>query len=113
MDIEGIQYLQVTNNSTKRFKQSFHGVEYDFVPKEPVTLPTAAAVHIFGFGQDNKLPAFHRLGWVTVTAQVESAMKKLKDIKFEPVKQVFEIDSARERRDALPDASQGGAAAES
>ena len=109
MDIEGIQFLQVTNKGTRRFKQKFHGVEYDFVPGEPVTMPVEAAAHIFGVGQQDKLPAFHRLGWVTTTQQIEGAMKKLKDIKFEPVKQVYEIATARADRDAaIPgDASTG------
>lgn len=113
MDIEGIQFLQVTNTKLKEFTARFHGEEYRFKINDPVTMPMAAAAHIFGVGEDNKLPAFHRLGWVTVTAQLDSAMKKLKDFKFEPVKQVFELDSARERRDALPDTSTGTAAAES
>jgi hypothetical protein len=100
MDIEGIQFLQVTSKLPKKFSARFHGVEYVFATGEPVTMPLEAARHIFGVGEDNKLPAFHRLGWVTVTAQLESAMKKLKDIKFEPVKQVYELSQAMERRDA-------------
>jgi hypothetical protein len=114
MDIEGIQFLQVTSKLAKSFTARYHGEEYVFKLNEPVTMPVAAAAHIFGVGETNKLPAFHRLGWVTVTAQLESAMKKLKDIKFEPVKQVYELSQAMERRDALPgDTTTGAAASES
>jgi hypothetical protein len=102
MDVEGIQFLQVTNTGKglKRFKARFHGEEYDFQIKVPVTLPMDAARHIFGVGEDDKLPAFHRLGWVNLTADMEVAMEKLRAMKFEPIEQVYELKGARDRRQA-------------
>jgi hypothetical protein len=102
MELDDVQYVQVTNRGLPRFSARYHGVEYRFDQKKPVTIPMAAARHIFGVGAEDaeQVKAFHRLGWLTQTADLERAREKFRTIRFEPVDQVFELTSARKAREA-------------
>jgi hypothetical protein len=93
MDLTDIQFLEVTSRLPKKFTARHFGIDYTFKQNEPVNLPVEAAHHIFGFGDDDKTPALHRLGWLTHTEGMEEALAKLGSIEFEPVKQVFELAS--------------------
>jgi hypothetical protein len=95
---EGVQYLAVTSNLEKAFSARFHGVEYFFKPGKAVNMPLDAVAHVFGFGADDKTRALHRLGWLTLTNDMEAALEKLNRISFMPIEQVFELRSTRPRK---------------
>ena len=92
------QFLQVTSNLPRVFKARFHGEEYEFRPGQAINLPIDACRHIFAFGEDDKSRALHRLGWLTLTNDMEAAMEKLNAVSFLPIEQVFELRGARPRR---------------
>lgn len=84
-------YLAVTNNSKETIIAAFHGDEYEWSPGETLRLSYDAAKHIFGFGLEDKAPAFHRLGWLNTRpdCQMKDAEARLRNIGFAPVKQEF------------------------
>lgn len=96
--LEDLQYLQVTNNTAIEIRGRFHGVDYRWKSGDALTLPIAAAVHIFGFGRDDKSAAFHRLGWSARTGTLEQAENLLSQISFEPVHQIYELESVRQAK---------------
>lgn len=98
MDLEGVQFLAVTSNFPKKFAGRYHGVDYAWKPGETVNMPIDAAVHIFGFGEEDKTRALHRAGFLSTVADIEGAMEKLGMFSFAPVEQVFEISGTRARR---------------
>jgi hypothetical protein len=91
MDLTDIQFLAVTSRLPKKFSARYVGIDYVFRQGEAINLPIEAARHIFGFGEDDKTRALHRLGWLTHTEGLEQALEKLNEIEFEPVQQVFEL----------------------
>ena len=93
-----LQYLAVTSKLPKAFTAKFHGVEYLFKPGRSVNMPVDAAKHIFGFGDDDKTRSLHRLGWLTLSNDMEGALEKLEQITFLPIEQVFELRGQRRRR---------------
>jgi len=95
---EGLQYLSVTSGLAKSFSAKFHGVEYFFKCGKAVNMPVEAVAHVFGFGQDDKSRALHRLGWLTLTNDMEGALEKLNQVSFMPIEQVFELRSTRPRK---------------
>lgn len=98
-DTEGVQLLQITNGTDGKIKARFHGEDYFWPVGGVVTpVPLDAAEHIFGFGLEDKTKALHRLGWLTASSQLDSAMERLTQIKFEPVHQVLVMGSERPRR---------------
>lgn len=92
------QFWAITNGTDRKIVGRFHGVDYVWQPGEVANVPHEAAVHIFGVGVDDKAAALHRLGWLTMIADMDSALARLKLIKFEPVRQVFEMAPARTKR---------------
>jgi hypothetical protein len=109
MDLTDIQFLAVTSRLPKKFRARHFGIDYDFRQDEAVNLPVEAARHIFGFGEDDKSRALHRLGWLTHTEGLEEALAKLENIEFEPVKQVFELADAKPRAKRADAAAEGKA----
>lgn len=97
----GEQYLEVENGLEEELAMSFHGNRYVWEPHEKLMLSEAAAAHIFGYGLDNtgKETAFLRLGWINSRPECtwQTAMAKLKKIRFTPVEQVFEKARARKK----------------
>ena len=53
----------VTNHNDFHHTDSYDGVEYDFPPKERVSVSIEAAIHMFGFNQPDKSDTLTRLGW--------------------------------------------------
>lgn len=88
-------YLAVTNTSQESLAAAFHGDLYEWASGETLNLSQDAARHIFGFGMEDKSAAFHRLGWLTTRPEhnLKTAMAKLAQIHFAPVKQVFELNA--------------------
>jgi hypothetical protein len=52
----------VTNKNPKEFSDGYEGMKFTFKPNEKVSIPLAAAVHIFGFNKENKMDTLRRLG---------------------------------------------------
>lgn len=97
--MEAPQFWAVTNGTGKKLAARHHGVDYVWNPDEELTVPHEAAQHIFGVMVEDKIPALHRLGWLTATGDMEQALEKLRtQIKFSPVRQVFEMAPARVKR---------------
>lgn len=96
------QHLVVTSKLDKPFKARFHGVDYEFKRGKGVEMPVEAAAHIFGFGEEDKTRALHRLGWLTTTEGMEAARERLDRIDFLPADQIIEIRRPNKaRREAL------------
>ena len=82
-----------------KLKCRYGGIDYVWAKGgESLNLPIEAARHCFGFGLDDKGPSFHRLGWLTTSDTMETAQAKLDQVEFQPIRQVFEIQSAPPRR---------------
>jgi len=81
------EYIRVVNKTGKIIKARYDGKEYVFANGEPTDVHHLAATHIFGFGQDDKTNAFHRLGWLTDNSY-EAAIERLLDIQFEDIPSV-------------------------
>jgi hypothetical protein len=52
----------VTNKNPKTFSDGFGGMAWTFEPNKKVTIPLAAAIHIFGFNKQDKTTTLRRLG---------------------------------------------------
>jgi hypothetical protein len=74
--------IVVTNETEKVIKGRYAGKDYVFPVGQSVALPEIAASHIFGFKQSDKTAALTRLGWMTNSEQLETAVEKLGLIKF-------------------------------
>lgn len=53
----------VTNQNDFHHSDRYDGVDYEFPPKERVTIPVDAATHMFGFNMPDKSEVLQRLGW--------------------------------------------------
>jgi hypothetical protein len=67
--------IYITNNSEKAFKDGFEGKFYEFAVGVPVEVPKEAAVHIFGYGVEDKTPHLARLGWCQSSNDLEESLK--------------------------------------
>lgn len=74
--------IYVTNCSGQLLQDSFAGVSYEFPVAQTVEIPEEAAVHIFGYGDDNKEPYLSRLGWIHTRNEVESGLARLAKFKL-------------------------------
>ena len=63
----------VTNNSDTKLNDGYAGVFYEFLPGKTVEISEEVAHHIFGYGEDNKIPYLTRLGWLVSANDVEKA----------------------------------------
>jgi hypothetical protein len=111
--VEGIEYLRVRNGLPTKIRGRFAGIWYDWKPGESVDIPIGAAQHLFGFDLDDKISAFHRLGWVNSRDTIEDAQQKLSMMSFDPIQQVFQMSGRPAKRlsktaKAMLDAQQTG-----
>jgi hypothetical protein len=74
--------VYVTNGDEQDFAAEFCAVEYTFKKGQTTELPAAAARHIFGYGDDNKLPYLTRLGWVRLNTDFDKGLERLAKITF-------------------------------
>lgn len=72
----------VTNNGKQLLEDGYAGKRYVFQPGRTIEIPMDAAVHIFGYGKDDKMPCLIRLGWLRMSNEVDLAMKKLGEFSF-------------------------------
>lgn len=78
--------IYVTNNSGQPLKDGFAGVCYEFPVSQTVEIPEEVAIHIFGYGQNDKEPYLARLGWVHTKNELESGLARLGRWKFDTQK---------------------------
>lgn len=74
--------VYVTNHDEPDFTSEFCNVEYRFKKGETTALPMKAASHIFGYGDDNKMPYLTRLGWVRLNTEYEKGLERLAKIEL-------------------------------
>lgn len=60
----------------------YDGQTYEFVPGVTTAISEEAAAHIFGYGEDDKKRALHRLGWVNWGGQLEEGLERLNEFQF-------------------------------
>jgi len=83
-------------------KGKYANIEYSWKGGESLTMPIEAARHLFGFGLDDKAPAFHRIGLLSANTTLEWATELLGQCTFQPLKQVYEIAPSAPRRGRPP-----------
>ena len=92
------EYIRVVNRSGSTIKARYDGKDYEFKHGDPTDVHQSAAAHIFGFGLDDKMNAFHRLGWLN-KGSYEEALEKLNDIEFDEVPSpAVNIQAAQKKR---------------
>jgi len=74
--------MWITNNSDKKLIDGYDGEKYEFLPGKSIEVPDIVARHVFGFGDDNKLPYLARLGWLTTEADFEKGLERLYKFSF-------------------------------
>ena len=80
--IERPNFVRVINTNKDKVVGRFDGDDYEFLPNTPVDIPLIVAVHVFGFGREDKTAALNRLGWLMSSEHLDKAMAKLQKIKF-------------------------------
>lgn len=79
--IERSDHVRVTSMK-EEITARWNGMDYKFIPGQPLDLPRVVAAHIFGFGAEDKSAALARLGWAQSSDQFPAAMQRLKNITF-------------------------------
>jgi hypothetical protein len=74
--------IYVTNKGAHTLVDRFDGQSYEFPPNTCIGVPEEVATHIFGYGDDNKVPYLARLGWMKMNTEYELAMKRLREFSF-------------------------------
>ena len=72
----------VRNNSGSDFQDRYDGVDYVFPDGKLVECPVEAAVHIFGYGLENKTQNMIRLGWASNSTNFKEAYDRLDKFEF-------------------------------
>ncbi len=88
--------IRVVNDHPHPIRGRYNGQDYVFPPGKGEDIPLEAAVHIFGFGSDDKLGALNRLGQLPPAGDVGKALEFLDKIRFLEGKVVFEDDPTEE-----------------
>jgi hypothetical protein len=74
--------IYVTNRGSQPLVDHFDGQRFEFAPHKTVAIEPVVARHIFGYGDDNKIPYLVRLGWMKMNTDLDKAMSRLKDFSF-------------------------------
>ncbi len=79
--------IYVTNKGAHPLADSYDGHVYEFPPNTCIGIAEEVAQHIFGYGDDNKIPYLARHGWMKMNTDYDAAMKRLSEFAFsrEPV----------------------------
>jgi len=72
----------VTNCTDTGLVDRFAGVDYKFPINVLVQVPVAVAEHIFGYGDENKLPYLVRLNFTKDSTDVGQALERLARFKI-------------------------------
>lgn len=90
--IERPNFVRVVNTGKAKVVGRFSGQDYEFLPNKPNDIDVMAARHIFGFGEENKVSALNRLGWLTSSDGLEKALARLQAIVFTEAPPLVEAD---------------------
>lgn len=82
-ELKTVNSVSVTNTGKREFEDGFAGERYDFVPGKRITIPYAAAVHIFGHNVEDKESVLARLGWIRTRNELKEGLKMLAEFKIE------------------------------
>ena len=69
--------VYVTNQGEKTLIDEYAFKTYKFPVNEPVEVDIAVARHLFGYEQEDKLPAMVRIGLCKSTNEIEEGLSKL------------------------------------
>ena len=72
----------VTNNSDRKLKDGYAGVQYSFMPGETTEIPVEVAKHVFGYGDENKEPYLARLGWIKTANDLDDGLDRMSKWQF-------------------------------
>lgn len=90
------EYIRVKNNSDEDLYGRYDGKDYLFEVGKVTDIHNLAATHIFGFGEEDKTTAFHRLGWFANGMNYKQAMQRLSEFEF------GEVPSPQEEHKSAP-----------
>jgi hypothetical protein len=99
--------LRVTNNNDFDLADRYDGQAYFFPAGKTVMCEDAAARHIFGVGDENKIPYMTRQGWIRVSDDLQKAKAILNKFSFEYVEQQYDVEFARIEHGPSPHAIAG------
>ena len=74
--------LYITNGTEQNFSAEFCNVTYEFKAGQTTAMPVAAARHVFGYEDADKMPYLIRLGWVRLNTEYEKGLERLAKIEF-------------------------------
>jgi hypothetical protein len=79
--------IYVLNKGSHALTDYFDGRAYEFPPNVCIGIPEEVARHIFGYGDDNKIPYLARHGWMKMNTDYDVAMNRLGQFSFsrEPI----------------------------
>jgi len=69
--------LYITNGTEQNFSAEFCNVTYEFKAGQTTAMPVAAARHVFGYEDADKMPYLIRLGWVRLNTEYEQGLERL------------------------------------
>lgn len=99
--------LRVTNKNDFDLADRYDGQAYFFPAGKTVMCEDAAARHIFGVGDQNKIPYMTRQGWIRTSSDVQKATEILNRFVFEYVEQQYDVEFARIEHGTSPHAIAG------
>ena len=94
--------FKITNNNDFTFSASYNGETYSFPKGKVVSCEDEATAHIFGLDQLDKTAVLSRHGWITVTGPKTEGLAILSRFKFDVVKPISDVDSARTSHGPAP-----------
>jgi hypothetical protein len=87
--------LKITNKNEFDLIDRYDGHDYKFPAGKTVRCHENAAAHIFGFGDDNKIPYITRQGWVRHSGEFEKGLAILGKFHFEMIEEKYDEGLAR------------------
>jgi hypothetical protein len=88
-----METIRVTSHLDHTVRGRYDGKDYDFVPEEPTFLSLEAAQHIFGLGEEDKMPALNKLGFLIPGKDtLEQALEKLDQFTFDQGRVTFDAE---------------------
>lgn len=90
-----MDHFSVTNQGEDAVRGRYHGEDFVWEPGDTLTISEGAAAHLFGIGLADPSRAFHGLGWLSRGRTLADAKKRLAQMKFEAVEQIFQVTERR------------------
>lgn len=81
--------IGVKNLNKEAVEGRYDGKDYTFPPGVTVAVSEEVARHILGFGVEDKTRQLARLGWLTTSADLKSAVARLENFQYLAAEQTF------------------------